>query len=361
MSTGRICFFVGDISLGGGTERAVATLASGLAERGWRVTILCMRFAAEPFFALHPSIAVRAVLTGRERFRWMPVQTLRRIRTIAKEVGANFWVDAETVLPVFSVPALAGLGVRHFAWENFHLNEHLGSLLRPIGRALAAYFCSGVVVLTRADRTAWIAKFGAKRAIHQIPHCVQTYAPVAHDSLVNRKSLILAVGRHTSQKGFDLLLEAWAKVCAKHPSWMVRIVGSGELTEELQALAAKLGIYSQVEWVAHTSDVETHYAQSSVFALSSRFEGFGIVLIEALSHGLPVVSFLCHHGPEEIVEDRHSGLLVENGNTELFAQALDQMISNDESRQRMARGALKRSEQFAPPLVFERWEQVLMG
>jgi glycosyltransferase involved in cell wall biosynthesis len=358
---GRVCFFVGDISLGGGTERAVATIASGLAERGWQVTIVCMRCEGEPFFALHPNITMRVVLSADERFRWKPVQTLSRIRKIAKDTNAYFWIDAETVLSVFSVPALAGLGVRHFAWENFHLHEHLGSWLRPIGRAVAAFCCRGVVVLTRADRDAWLTKFGSKRAIHQIPHCVQTYAPAADTSLANRKSVVLAVGRHTNQKGFDLLLQAWSKICMKHPSWQVRIVGSGELTVELQALAATLGVYSQVEWVAHTNDVETHYLESSVYALSSRFEGFGIVLIEALSHGLPIVSFLCHHGPEEIIEDRQSGLLVESGNVDLFAQALDQMITDEVSRKQMARAALKRSEAFAPPIVLERWEQMLMA
>jgi glycosyltransferase involved in cell wall biosynthesis len=265
------------------------------------------------------------------------------------------------VLSAYTVPPLAGLGVRHFAWENFHLHERLGSILRPIGRAIAAYLCRGVIVLTQADRKAWLAKFGDSRAIHQIPHCVKSFAPVSDEFLEHRRPVVLAMGRHCNQKGFDLLLKAWAQVCRKHPSWRVRIVGSGELTRELKDLAQILGISAQVEWIAQTPDVDTHYSEASVFALSSRFEGFGIVLIEALSHGLPVVSFRCHHGPEEIIENQQSGLLVENGNVQKFAQALDRMIIDDAMRKRMAQAALKRSEMFAPPRIIEQWEKVLIG
>jgi glycosyltransferase involved in cell wall biosynthesis len=358
-ATGSICFLVGNISLSGGTERAVATIASGLAEKGWNVSIVSLRGDSRPFFALHPSIALHTVLRGNERLRWHLVHSLLRLRKIAKACAVDVWVDAETVLSAYSVPALAGLEVRHYSWENFHLHEHLGSVVRPLGRAAAAYFCTGVVVLTTADQQAWLKKFGVKRAIHHIPHCVQRYRPVSKESLRERKNIVLAVGRHCDQKGFDLLLQAWATVCTRHPRWHLRIVGSGELTLELQALSRSLSIENQVEWIAHTNDVDSHYAECSIYALSSRFEGFGIVLIEALTHGLPIVSFLCHHGPEDILADQHCGTLVPNGNVPEFAQALEMTMTDDTRRHAMAHAALQRAEHYAPSVVIAQWERLL--
>lgn len=361
MQSGRVCFFVGDISLGAGTERAVATIASGLAARGWRVTILCMKQGSLPFFELHPEIQVLSILQSRERVRWRLAQILWRIRSVAKSVSADVWIDAETVLSAYSVPALVGLPIRHLAWENFHLKEDLGSWIRTVGRAAAAYFCQGVVVLTQADRKAWHAKFGVGSTIHRIPHCVQDFATASEQSLSQRKPIILAVGRHTDQKGFDRLLHAWAKVCSKYPGWRVRIVGSGELTHELQQLSQTLHIQSQVEWVAATANVQTHFSEASVYALSSRFEGFGIVLIEALTHGLPVVSFLCEHGPDEIIIEDQCGLLVENGHLEAFSLAIEKLLADDQDRRRLAIGALARSTAFSPQRILGQWEEILQA
>jgi glycosyltransferase involved in cell wall biosynthesis len=360
LSVPRVCFFVGDISLGGGTERAVATIASGLAERGWKVLIVSMHHQSPgSFFPLHPSIQIEPVLQGKERMRWRPLQTLRRIRHIAKSFSPQQWVDGETVLTMFSAVALYGLSFKHLSWENFHLHENLGSAFRTLARSVAAHRCDGVIVLTQADRSAWLKKFGQQRAIHQIPHCVQAHGLGSEHPVPARQPIVLTIGRHTYQKGYDLLLKAWARVGAKHTEWRLRIVGSGELTEELTQLAGLLGIAEQVEWVPHTREVEAHYQEASVFALSSRFEGFGIVLIEALSLELPVVSFRCHHGPEEIIEDKVSGRLVENGRVDLFAQALDDLMSKPDERQRMASAARLRSAKFAPSLILDQWERVL--
>ena len=152
---------------------------------------------------------------------------------------------------------------------------------------------------------------------------------------------VIALGRYTDQKGFDLLFDAWADIEHSNPDWKLDIYGSGD-KEYYQTLANKRGLKKVVCHDA-VRDVSTIYTSASIYVLSSRYEGFGLVLIEAMAHGLPVVSFDCPCGPRDIISHGRTGLLVKNGNTTQLAQALLRMMrTSPEVRCRMGRWGRER-------------------
>ena len=334
----QLCLFIGNISLGGGTERACATLAETMTNNGWQVTVLSMYGGSTTYFDLPGTATLCHVWPGAVRMRWKVVQTIWRMRRFLQQNAFDAWVDAETALTAYSTLALAGSGIRHVAWENFHLHVDLGSWMRRLGRYCAVNWADHVVLLTSADQKDWQAHFGHRAKLEVIPHCIQTQPPAPHPD-AQRDRVVLSIGRLCHQKGFDLLLHSWAIVAPAHPGWILRVVGSGEEQHALKALTTQLGLDPCVQWIQATPAVFAHYASARIYALSSRFEGFGLVLIEAMAQGLPIVSFDCPYGPAEIVQHGQTGQLVANGDVNAFASEMDRLIRNDAMREQMARAS----------------------
>lgn len=169
------------------------------------------------------------------------------------------------------------------------------------------------------------------------------------------RPLVLAVGRHVAQKGFDLLLQAWATVAKALPAATLRVIGEGPLRDEHAALAAQLGIERQVEWVAPTQYIVDHYREAAVFVLPSRYEGMPLALLEAQALGVPAVAFDCPTGPAEILTPE-TGRLVPSGDVDGLAAALVELLQSPELRQRMAFAAIARSRAvFSPMGHLQRW------
>lgn len=354
----RLCLFIGNIALAGGTERACATLADTMVSAGWQVTILSMHGGASAYFPVPPGVPLQQVWSSNVRMRWHLPQTLWRMRQFLIRNRFDAWVDTETALTAYSTLALAGSGVRHVAWENFHLRADLGSWMRRLGRYCAVHWAHRVVLLTDADKRDWFARFGPLGKLQVIPHCVQADPPPPLPD-AQREPVLLSIGRLCHQKGFDLLLRSWAIVAPRHAEWTLRILGSGELEGDLKTLAAELSIAHRVQWVAATPEVSAHFASARIYALSSRFEGFGLVLIEAMAHGLPIVAFDCPYGPAEIVRHDQTGHLVPPQDVNLFARSLDQLISHHTLRQVMAQNAWTASSDYRRGHNVKAWLKAL--
>jgi len=207
------------------------------------------------------------------------------------------------------------------------------------------------VVLTEEDKASWTEI----KNINVIPD------PLAFDvdevsPLTNKR--IIAVGRYVYQKGFDLLLQTWAKIEKHHPDWELAIYGMGERSSYEQVIDELQIDRSRCHLFGSTPDIKKEYLNSSIFVFSSRFEGFGMVLIEAMACGLPVVSFDCPCGPKDIVRHEQDGLLVPSGNIDSLADALHKLMSDDTLRQEMASKAIVNVKRFQLDEIAKQWKSL---
>jgi len=164
---------------------------------------------------------------------------------------------------------------------------------------------------------------------------------------------VIAVGRYAYQKGIDLLLEAWAQVEHSHPDWELYVYGGGD-ARPYEDLMKRLGLrHCHLE--PPTKDIVRCYLESSIFVLSSRFEGFPMVLLEAMACGLPCVAFTCPCGTKDAVTDGVDGLWIENGNTEKLAEGICRLIETPEERIRMGSAAARNVERLRLDEVMKRW------
>lgn len=170
---------------------------------------------------------------------------------------------------------------------------------------------------------------------------------------------VLSMGRVVPQKGQDLLVRAWHQIADKTGGWKLRIVGDGPLLNEIKEYVEKNGLSGSVEFLPTTKDVLAMYRQASIYAMSSRFEGLPLVLIEAQSMGLPIVSFDCLTGPAEIVEDGRNGILVPPLDVEALAEALLSLIRDDRRRKEFSDNALTAASRFDYGKIVGQWEKLL--
>lgn len=318
----KICFFISNLNNSGGTERVATLLANGFAKKNYSVSFLNLSGGDEPFFKLESNISIDQLYATKVSMKIYALETIFRIRQFVRKKEIDIFIDVDSVLTVFSVPALFRLKIKHICWEHFNLKFNLGSPFRSFGRFLATKYCDKIVTLTQRDKDYWCEKFyfsNPNRVVsipNPCPYTVDQNTP----SLDSKT--ILCIGRLTYQKGFDLLIQAWAMIFDQLPDWKIVIVGSGEDEQKLKQLAVDFDILKNIIFAGQQKNVELFYSKASLFCLSSRFEGFGMVLVEAQSYGLPIVSFNCEVGPAEIIIHNKNGLLIEPENIDELANGL---------------------------------------
>ncbi|BEG98795.1 glycosyltransferase family 4 protein [Bacteroides sedimenti] len=206
----------------------------------------------------------------------------------------------------------------------------------------------GFVVLSNSDAYNW-------REIREatvIPNSLPFY-PSETSKCEHKK--IISIGRLEEQKGYDMLIKAWSIVHHKHLDWEINIFGKGTLKKRLDIEIEKEGITNSFIIKEPVQNIVEKYIESSFYVMSSRFEGFGMVLIEAMACGLPVISFDCPDGPSDIISDNEDGILVKNGNIEELAEKICFLIENDEIRRKMGEAARKNVKRYMPDVVMQEW------
>lgn len=304
----KVCFLIGNLDNSGGTERVTTLIANELVKLSYNVSIISLTGGKKPFFELDDSIRTYSLYSDKVSFKTNFFGVVYKLRNFVKNNKIDSFVVVDSISCIFTVPALYGLKINHICWEHFNFNVTLGVKSRDLGRRLAARYCNYVVTLTERDKELWEQGLVNIRA-----KIVSIANPTPYENMNHIPSLeyktVLAIGRLTYQKGFDLLIDAWALVCETNFDWTLRIVGSGEDEENLKKQAQSLGIENRIDFVSATKNVEQYFKTSSLYCLSSRFEGFGLVMIEAQSFGLPIVAFNCDVGPADIITNEVNGFL----------------------------------------------------
>ena len=207
------------------------------------------------------------------------------------------------------------------------------------------------VVLTEKDRDLWLELNNVEVIPNPLP-----FMPTSVSPLTEKR--VIAVARYSREKGIDLLLQAWSEVEKRTNEWRLEIFGDGDTTA-FEALIDKLGIdRNRCKLNGRTSDIEQEYLKSSVAVCSSRFEGFGMIIIEAMVCGLPVVSFDCPWGPRSIIKDGEDGLLVENGQVDKLADAMVSLMEDAYKRNLFANNAIRNVQRFRIENIANQWKHL---
>lgn len=205
-----------------------------------------------------------------------------------------------------------------------------------------------VVTLTKEDAKQW----KKAKQVEIIPNF--SCMPITMQSNCEVKRVI-AVGRLEWQKGYDRLLDIWALVTKEHQDWRLDIYGEGTLETELRNKIQESGLCN-VSIHPYTQHISQEYAQSSICVLTSRYEGFSLVLLEAMRHGVPCISFNCPFGPEDLIDDKKCGYIVENGNTSLFANRLNELMKNANIRKSFSKAAIEKAKLYNKDTIMQQWE-----
>ncbi|WP_406311416.1 glycosyltransferase family 4 protein [Streptosporangium sp. NBC_01639] len=363
----------------GGTIRSTFDLAGKLSERHEVEVISVFQHTDLPFLPLAPRVRLRSLVDLREgaRVRWPYTKKAERLSAqesalIHPEERAysSFTAWSDDVLrrelrrlrTDVLVTTRAGLNIMAarfarrrvvtIAQEHLHFEAHEPGIFQEIQQWYPKL--DAVVTLTEADEQDYRAM------LDQAPTRVYTIgnglADVPRPRSRQENRIVLAAGRLVPVKGYDRLLKAFARVVEERPDWKLRIYGEGRVSEKLVKLAVKLRLHNNVTFMGPTGDIEGELAKASIHAVSSRFEGFGMTIIEAFACGVPVVSFDCPRGPREIITSGHDGLLVPPDDVEALAEGLLKMIDDEEGRHRMARNALETARGYDISMIVERWE-----
>jgi glycosyltransferase involved in cell wall biosynthesis len=320
--------------------------------------------AGNDFYRLDARVRRIALGLGRNSRNWLEyignnVRRVGQLRALIRHSDLDVLVSFMDKTNVLVLLATLGLGVPVVVSEHIDPRKYsAGRVTTGLRRVL--YPSARAVVVLTAGISQWARGIVRKEAIYVIPNPISEQFLGSHGS--NARSAhhtVVAIGRMEPQKGFDRLLTAFAKCASRHPEWTLRIVGEGAERPCLQALAAKLGLESRIRLDTITKEPEKVLRDSDLFVLSSRYEGFPMVLLEAMACGLPVISFDCPSGPGEMIRDGIDGVLVPPDDIEALAKAMDSLMGAQQERQRLAARAVEVRERFGLPRVMAMWSEIL--
>lgn len=349
----------------GGAEGVFARIANGLCRRGHDISLLTLDDGAEPpAYPLEPGI--RHTPLGLAQASSGPLsalannfQRLRVLRSAILACGPEAvltFMDTTNILTLLAV----GRSLPVVVSERVHPAHYdIGKSWRALRRL--TYPRATAIAVQTADIPAALGA-GLRPLCRVIPNPVEPPAEAALPPALERVPgpLALAMGRLAEQKGFDMLLAAFAAIAPMHPDWTLAILGEGPERPRLEALVAEIGLEARVLLPGRVNSPGGALRRGDLFVLSSRFEGFPNALCEAMASGLPAVAFDCPSGPGEIIRHGVDGLLVPPGDVAALSAALAELISDEARRKAMAGRAPDILERFGLEKVLDMWEDALM-
>lgn len=358
----------------GGTIRTTFNTAEWLARSREVEVISVIRRREAPALPFPEGVALSAVDDLRERggraLRALPsalihpedygfsacslvtdVKLARRLRSLAP---GSVLITTRPGLNV-AAPSLVPKGVTVIGQEHMNFLSHRPGLMARIRSEYPKLDALAVLTEDDAHDYAQMLAGGGTKVV-RIPNALPpSDGPVA----ALDEKVVVAAGRLRLQKGFDLLIRAYAEVARTHPDWQLRIYGSGEERQALRDLIVERELYNHVFLMGTSHTLQDELAKGSIFVLSSRYEGFGMVILEAMARGLPVVSFDCPRGPGEIVGSGQDGILVPNGDVNGLTRAIVELIEDEDKRRHYGAAAPAKARQYALEKIGPRWDALL--
>lgn len=358
----------------GGIENAVATLANMLCEK-YEVEILSVyRLYNEPVFKLDDKVKVKYISNIKPNKKEMMYYLKKKnFSMLFKGIGLSAqtgWVkyvktasvlrklDTDVIISTrtvhnFMVSKFVKKGIKKIAWEHNHHNnnkKYINSLVSS---------CKNIDYFVAVSKE--LAEFYKKymgNKVFYIPNCLDKMPSKL--SKLDSKNLV-SVGRLSKEKGFDDLLRLFKKISSKHPDWKLSIVGDGMERNDLLELANELKLGDKVVFHGYQNKeyINEILLDSSIYVMTSHTESFGLVLIEAMSFGVPALAYTSAQGANEIIDDGINGYLIDNRNEEEMEHKIDLLIENEKLRKKMGKEARLRSKDFSREVISLSWGKLI--
>ena len=371
----KILYCIPSLSESGGTERIVTQKINFLLQfEQYDITIVTTEgINKKPFYDLHQSAKVIELnINFLEEFR-KPLYskylgTKRKLKEYKKKLiqiinAQNIDICISTgakeleFLHEIQIPCkrICELHFSKYYRELFLEGKKGGIIWKLIGKIRTYQLINQtrgldqLVVLTKKDESDWKKTHNNVKQIYNFSDFQSEYVAL----LDNKK--VISVGRLTEQKGYNFLIEAWTIIKNKKPDWTLEIYGEGDLYNELFQQIKDSNLENHVFLKGRTNQVQEKIIESSIFALSSKYEGFPMVLLESMACGVPLVSFDCETGPAEIIENNDCGILVENRNVLKLAEAILTLMDDKDLRKKKGEIAKIKSANFSKSKIMTQW------
>jgi glycosyltransferase involved in cell wall biosynthesis len=358
----RILYITNGITGPGGLERVLSIKASYFAdELGYDVHILTLNETAQNFFFnFSQRINHHTISVGGGPIKYL-LGYQKGVKSKIKDIAPDIVIVCDDGLKGMFLPILIKktcpfIYERHVSKlvargeGKATLTNRLATNVKYALMAWGGKHYDAFVVLTMGNLKEW--KLNNLKVIsNPLP-----FVPTNQASLTGKT--VIAIGKHSYQKGYDRLFKIWKEVLPNHPDWRLEIYGSFNPAHNLKKLAEELDIADSVLLHKPVKDIMRKIMSSSIHVLSSRFEGFGMVIIEAMSCGVPTISFDCPYGPSDIISNGQDGFLIENGDLHGFAAKLDLLMKDREKRLAMGEIAFKNTDKYAMGTIGPKWESL---
>ncbi len=364
----KIVYCVGDITSHGGIERVLSIKANYFVEQGHDVSIVVIKLGEDkPFFNFDSRIKIYDLkldfnehgIKKKINFNRNKKLYIQRLDALFHEIKPDIVISLFGKYPCYIYKTTDGskkIIELHFA--KYKRTPYLAKLDKCFVGRLITYLYrikeyrivshyDAFVVLTEEDKKLW----GNLKNIYSIPNPL-TFTPKKISKVSHKR--IIALGRIGKQKQFDVLLKIWSLIAVQYPDWKLSIFGSGDI-EKLKHLSLNLNISSNTEINPITSNVEKELFESSIYALTSKYEGFPMVLHEAMCMGVPPISYACLCGPRDIIHDGEDGFLIEPGDMSSFVEKLRLLMGNYSLREKMGVAASKNIQRYSKDKVMTQW------
>ncbi len=345
------------LDLPGGIERAVCNTANLFQSNGHGVTLLVLDETANAFYPLEQEITLlhHNINFGIGKFgnvlsrKLSFFKDIKKLKAVLNLIKPDAVISTEYPFTIATYLAVGKASVPVYAWEHHHFHHLPKSrfwnfLFKRIYPKLSSVIC------LNPDEARLFGSIGCRTVV--IPNFTQR----GNKALLDKKNF-LTIGWLSKTKGVDQIPEIAKEVFAKHPDRQWKIIGSGEERKWLLNELKKKGLDANVSVIEpSTNNLEGDYLSASVYVSTSRFECFPMVLLEAMSHGLPCIAFDCPTGPRFIINNGSDGLLIEPGNVGAMAIALINLMKDEEKRQALGNAAYQNIGRFSPDKIFALWE-----
>lgn len=283
------------------------------------------------------------------------IATVLKIRSFLRENRIGYLINVDVGICIYGIPACFGTKTRVITWEHANFYNNWGSRWFPYFRSFAAKHSDAMVVLTERDRENYQSNIKSKVPVYAIPNP----APRQAYHYQPESKTILSAGLLLPIKGYDKAILAAAKILPKHPEWQWIICGEGPERERLEKLISEHGLEKQMLLPGTVQDMPSQYQRAAFCVMTSQMEGLPLVLLEAKSWGLPIVSFDIMTGPSDIVRDGVNGFLVPPGNVDTLAERIEQLIRAEDLRCRFSEQSQLDMEKFEFERIVNQWKELL--